>query len=242
MIEKDLGFEAEVSHLSQPLAVGFVHQRLWGGLKGFGRGGIQGAIGGFVQPGLASGAVVPGGPGPDYPRGAEIPRAGAGVWPGGFVGPTGFGVGVGVGGPQAGPCTWPKSWDPIQGKCRIDLDPGAGTGLPFMGPQAEPGGMVDGQGVVYPLPTERLVQECPTMPNGKKGILWMGMQNGVVVCLPTGVNGKPMGYMRKNKPRRKAFITAAQIKGLRKRDTLTKKAKEFAKLTGQTCKPRGRGR
>ena len=80
------------------------------------------------------------------------------------------------------------------------------------------------------------------MPNGKKGILWMGMQNGVVVCLPTGVNGKPMGLMRKNKPRAKAFISAAQVKGLRKRSTLTKKAKEFAKLTGQTCKPRGRGR
>jgi len=242
MIDIDLGFETEASHLSQPLELGFVHKRLWGGVKGFVGGGIPGAVGGFVSPGGP--VAAPGGP--SIPGHTVVP-GGPGGWgittttaPGFLTGITG--VGTGFGGPQGGPCTWPKSWDPIQGKCRIDLDPGAGTGLPFMGPQVEPGGFAEGQGVVYPNPTERLVQECPTMPNGKKGILWMGMQNGVVVCLPTGVNGKPMGYMRKNKPRRKAFITAAQVAGLRKRSNLTKKAKEFAKLTGQSCKPRGRGR
>ena len=241
MIDIDLGFNvfgAEESHLTQPLALGFVHKRLWGAAKGWAGGGISGAAKGFITPGGTSGAVVPG-----VTTGPS--NVGASGWGGPgttFVGPAGVGVGVGVGGPQAGPCTWPKSWDPIRGRCVIDLDPGAGTGIPFFGPQVEPGGFAEGQGIVYPNPIERLVQECPVMPNGKKGILWMGMQDGVVVCLPTGVNGKPMGYMRKNKPRRKAFITAAQVKDLRKRDNLTKKAKEFAKLTGQTCKPRGRGR
>ena len=238
MIENDLGFDgfdATESHLTQPLALGFVHQRLWRGLKGYGSGGIRSAIEGFTSPGRTD-VVVPGGRRPGVPG---VPGGPTGTWSRTFVGP----AGVGIGGPyQVGPCTWPMSWDPIQGKCRIDLDPGAGTGLPFMGPQVEPGGEVEGQGIVYPNPTERLVQECPKMPNGKKGILWMGMQDGVVVCLPTGVNGKPMGYMRKNKPRRKAFITAAQVGALRKHSNMTKKAKEFAKLTGQSCKPRGRGR
>lgn len=245
MIEMDLGFDAPQSHLSQPLAANFIHKRLGGALGGLlGGGGLSGAIGGFIGGGRGTGTI----PGTGTGMGTtSIPTPGSGPpgWPGTFVGPGGVGVGVGTGGPQAGgPCTWPQSWDPILGRCRWDLDPGAGTGFPG-GPSGTPGAAVTngaGQGIVFPIPTERLVQECPTMPNGKRGILWMGMQDGVVVCLPTGVNGGPMGYMRKNKPRKKAFITAAQVKDLRKRSTLTKKAKEFAKLTGQTCKPRGRGR
>ena len=249
MIDIDLGFDAPQSHLSQPLAANFVHHRFGGALRGLAAGGIGGAIGGFFSPrgpkappGTAttmgtSGAVVPGttaGPGQlatTVP--GNIPQFGA----------AGFGLGGNV--QQAGPCGMFSSWDPLQGRCVIDLDPGAGTGLPFVGPQVRPGGPVTngaGQGIVFPNPVERLVQECPTMPNGKKGILWMGMQDGVIVCLPRGVNGKPMGYTRKNKPRRKAFISAADVSLARSRDRLAKKAKEFAKLTGQTCKPRGRGR
>ena len=250
MIDIDLGFEAPESHLSQPLAANFVHHRLGGALRGLSRAGIGGAIGGFFSPrgpkgppGTAttmgtSGAVVPGttaGPG-------QVATTVPGNIPGLAVGPGGFGIGVGTGGPQTGPCGFMQSWDPISGTCRFDFDPGAGTGLPFVGPQVSPGGTVDGQGIVFPNPVERLVQDCPTMPNGKKGILWMGAQDGVLVCLPRGVNGRPMGYVRKNKPRRKPFITAAQISELRRKSSLTKKAKEFAKLTGQTCKPRGRGR
>jgi len=238
MIDIDLGFETEVSHLSQPLAVGFVHKRLFAGGKAFlGGKGLFGAAGAFLgagkapalPPGLVTTPGIPGGPGLTAPG---VPGGGMQFATAGF-GPTSTGT---------DPCPVFKSWNPQSGRCEFDFDWGPGTGAPIIGQQTEPGGQVEGQGIVYPNPTERLVQECPTMPNGKKGILWMGMQNGVVVCLPTGVNGKPMGYMRKNKPRRKAFISAAQVAGLRKRSNLTKKAKEFAKLTGQTCKPRGRGR
>lgn len=245
MIEMDLGFDAPQSHLSQPLAANFIHKRFGGALGGLlGGGGLTGAIGGFIAGGRGTGT----GTGTGVAVGGTIPGGGGGGIPGGpgtFVGPGGVGVGVGTGGPQAGgPCTWPQSWDPILGRCRWDLDPGAGTGFPG-GPSGTPGGAVTngaGQGIVFPIPVERLVQECPTMPNGKRGILWMGMQDGIVVCLPTGVNGKPMGYTRKNKPRRKAFISAADVSLARSRDRLAKKAKDFAKLTGQTCKPRGRGR
>jgi hypothetical protein len=242
MNETELGFDGPQSHLSQPLAASFVHHRFGGAIRGLlGGGGLTGAIGGFIGGGgRTAPSTIPGPPvlGPAVPVSPGTPGTT-------FVGPAGVGIGGGPGGTQAGPCTWPQSWDPIRGKCVIDLDPGAGTGLPFMGPQVSPGGAVTngaGQGIVFPIPTERLVQDCPTMPNGKKGILWMGAQDGVLVCLPRGVNGRPMGYVRKNKPRRKPFITAAQISELRRKSSLTKKAKEFAKLTGQTCKPRGRGR
>ena len=241
MIEMELGFDAPQSHLSQPLAANFIHKRLGGALGGFlGGGGLTGALGGFLGGGGTTTVATNG----------AIPTTTVGpTWPTTFVGPGGVGIGgTGAGQPVTratsgqDPCGIFHSWNPISGRCELDFDPGAGTGIPFFGQQYEAGGPADSQGMVYPIPTERLVQECPRMPNGKKGILWMGMQNGVVVCLPTGVNGKPMGLMRKNKPRAKAFISAAQVKGLRKRSTLTKKAKEFAKLTGQTCKPRGRGR
>jgi len=246
MIDIDLGFDAPQSHLSQPLAANFVHHRFGGAIRGLATGGLGGALGGFLSPGTTkrdpninvalgtSGAVVPG------------TGAGPGAVTTAVPGTIGGFLGIGVS-PTAtptsttGPCGFMQSWDPLTGRCRFDLDPGAGTGFPG-GPQVSAGGTVDGQGIVFPNPVERLVQDCPTMPNGKKGILWMGAQDGVLVCLPRGVNGRPMGYVRKNKPRRKPFITAAQISELRRKSSLTKKAKEFAKLTGQTCKPRGRGR
>ena len=246
MIEIDLGFDAPQSHLSQPLAANFVHHRFGGAIRGLARGGLGGALGGFLSPGETK--PTPGIAHPLGTSGAVVPGTGAGPGQVQTTVPGTIGGFFGIGGPtstQVGPCTWPKSWDPIRGQCVIDLDPGAGTGLPFTGPQVSPGGAVTngaGQGIVFPNPVERLVQDCPTMPNGKKGILWMGAQDGVLVCLPRGVNGRPMGYVRKNKPRRKPFITAAQISELRRKSSLTKKAKEFAKLTGQTCKPRGRGR
>jgi len=96
-------------------------------------------------------------------------------------------------------------------------------------------GMVSGGGMVVPEEVHQTRLECPTFANGKTGILWMSGMTGEVVCLPRGVNGAGFGLIRKNKPRKKAFITAAEKASLSKRDNLAKKAKEFAKLTGQTC-------
>jgi len=72
--------------------------------------------------------------------------------------------------------------------------------------------------------------QCPRFANGV-GILWMGPQ-GTVVCLPRGHNGRDLGLVRKNPKRKKAFISAAQIKQLKSVDKTKKKAKQFAKLAG----------
>jgi len=74
--------------------------------------------------------------------------------------------------------------------------------------------------------------KCPKFANGKIGVLWMHPISGEVVCLPRGTNGTGFGLMRKNKPRKPAFISAAAVSRLRKRATTEKKAIEFAKLAG----------
>ena len=66
------------------------------------------------------------------------------------------------------------------------------------------------------------------------------MVNATFVCLPRGVSGAKFGLVRKNKPRPKPYISAAEVKALRKIDALTKKAKKFASMTGQTCRKSGR--
>jgi len=80
---------------------------------------------------------------------------------------------------------------------------------------------------------------CPKFADNKKGVLWMQAMTGVVVCLPRGVNGSGFGLVRKNRPRRKAFVTAAEISALRGQARTKKKAKKFAALTGQVCTTRG---
>lgn len=113
---------------------------------------------------------------------------------------------------------------------------------------ATPGGTtpaersVGATGLALPFAMNVRTLICPTFADGKKGLLWMNALTGEVVCLPRGTNGTGFGLIRKNKPRKKAFISAADVKVLRRKDALTKKAKAFAKLTGQTCIPRGRGR
>jgi len=97
-------------------------------------------------------------------------------------------------------------------------------------------------GLALPMKTCVETSICPEFADGKKGILWMNALTGEEVCLPRGSNGSGFGLIRKHKPRKKPFISANDVKILRKKDALTKKAKAFAKLTGQTCAPRGRGR
>jgi len=136
---------------------------------------------------------------------------------------------------DGGPCIWPMRRTPT-GQCVLDLDPGAGTGLPG-------GGSAAGSGPARPQVRSVQRMECPTFANGKKGILWMDALRGDVYCLPRGVNGTGFGLMRKNKPRPKPYIRHSEIKALKGMARTKKKAKDFARLTGQTCAPRGgRGR
>lgn len=81
-----------------------------------------------------------------------------------------------------------------------------------------------------PQLVNRVVHQCPRFVNGV-GILWMNAA-GTVVCLPRGHNGRDLGLMRKNPKRKKAFISAAQIKQLKSVDKTKKKAKKFARLAG----------
>jgi len=121
--------------------------------------------------------------------------------------------------------------DPITGRCRLDLDPGAGTGLPG-------GGAAAGSGLTRPTQVSRRVLECPRFADGKTGILWMNALTGDVICLPRRTSGRGFGLIRKNKPRKKAFISAAQKKSLDNIKSVQGKAKKFAEDAGFACKKR----
>lgn len=121
--------------------------------------------------------------------------------------------------------------DPITGECVFDVDPGAGTGLPG-------GGAAAGTGLNRPRAVSRTVLDCPTFADGRKGILWMNALTGDVVCLPRRTSGKGFGLIRKNPPRAKPFISAAEKKLLNKISSVQKRAKTFATDAGFSCKKR----
>lgn len=97
---------------------------------------------------------------------------------------------------------------------------------------------VGGAGLHAPMLVQRNRLECPKVPGQKRGIVHYYPQTGDMVCLPAGVNGAPLGLVRKNKKRAKAYISAADIKALRKISSVQKKAKAFGKLAGVSCKKR----
>ena len=119
--------------------------------------------------------------------------------------------------------------DPITGECRFDIDPGPGTGFPG-------GNGAAGTGLTRPRATARTVLECPRFADGKTGILWMNALTGDVVCLPRATNGRGFGLIRKNPPRTKPFISAADKKLLTKITSVQKKAKSFATSAGFICR------
>lgn len=121
------------------------------------------------------------------------------------------------------------SEDPITGRCVPDFDPGPGQGAPG-------GNGAAGTGLNRPRAVSRTVLECPTFADGRKGLLWMNALTGDVVCLPRGTSGRGFGLIRKNRPRRKAFISAAEWSRLQKRSGVEAKAKKFAGKAGFTCK------
>lgn len=171
-----------------------------------------------------------------------IPIPGGGTIGGTIPGTEGFDITIELGDPSlpglpeptplAAPSTkcFPGfTRDPITGQCRFDLDPGAGQGLPG-------GNGAAGGGLTRPRATARTVLECPTFADGRKGILWMNALTGDVVCLPRRTSGKGFGLIRKNPPRQKAFISAAEKKLLNKISSVQKRAKTFASSAGFTCK------
>lgn len=121
------------------------------------------------------------------------------------------------------------SRDPITQRCVPDFDPGAGTGLPG-------GGGAAGAGLTRPRATSRTVLECPRFADGKTGLLWMNALTGDVICLPRATSGKGFGLIRKNKPRAKPFISAAEKKLLTKMKSTQDRAKKFAQDAGFICK------
>ena len=226
---------------------GFVHKKIFGGITGaiggFLSGGPLGAftggIGGFLGGGRKAPPVAP----------APVPSVVPGHFPQftpSFAPPpsarpiTGTRLFGGGGSPPLSRAGAQDGCPPlmsrnIDGKCVVDIIQG-GRGL-FGSQIAEP----LAEGLVEPEQVCIDTLLCPTFADGKKGVLWMNAMTGQVVCLPRGVNGSGFGLIRKNRPRRKAFVTAAEISALRGQARTKKKAKKFASLTGQTCVTRGSG-
>jgi len=150
-----------------------------------------------------------------------------------FVDPVPFAPGFAPGAPGGAPegCLPFQTRDPITGECRFDFDPGPGTGLPG-------GGAAGGTGLNRPSLENRAVLVCPTFADGKKGILWMNALTGDVICLPRRTSGKGFGLIRKNPPRKKAFISAAEKALLTKMKSVQNRAKKFATDAGFSCKKR----
>lgn len=186
----------------------------------------------FTVPGGGSGTVAAGDPGGfcdtfDSFAARAACKLAAGVadifFDGGDADPTGI-----VAEP---PCFPGFSRDPITRQCVFDIDPGPGTGFPGNGAAA-------GSGLTRPNQVSRQVLECPRFADGKTGILWMNALTGDVICLPRRTSGRGFGLIRKNKPRKKAFISAAQKKSLDDIKRVQGKAKKFAEDAGFSCKKR----
>lgn len=138
---------------------------------------------------------------------------------------------TGIARPTGDGCLPFYSRDPVTGKCVLDLDPGAGTGLPG-------GGAAAGTGLTRPTQVARRTLVCPKFADNKTGILWMNALTGDVVCLPRRTSGKGFGLIRKNPPRAKPYISAAEKKLLTKIKTVQNRAKKFAGDAGFACKKR----
>ncbi len=118
---------------------------------------------------------------------------------------------------------------PIQGN---GIDPTPGIDTPA---ERGPGGAT---GLAAPSAVCVNTLVCPTFADGKRGILWMNALTGAVVCLPRGTSGRGFGFIRKNKPRAKPPMSAADFRQLKRNKRLAEKAKKLAMDSGFTCKKR----
>lgn len=145
----------------------------------------------------------------------------------------------------------------LQGVCRAAGNALTNTGSPGGGTQVVPGTdptpgtttpaerSMGATGLSAPMLVNRSRLECLPAPNGGRQVLYYAPMTGEQVCLPAkggAAFARSMGLIRKWTPRPKPYISAQDVKVLKKADRMTKKAKAFAKLTGQTCHARGRGR
>jgi len=197
------------------LSLSFVHKRIGRAVTGFFTGGLVGAGAGFLGGGNGKGTTVPGG---------TLDRCGNPLFEPGE----------------------PESVTEARFRCanpvRVTVTPGAvlpggeplitvgrGNGAPAAPPP------VVAAGFVAPVRSSVAVDKCPRFADGATGILWMSALTGQVVCLPRRANGTAFGLIRKHKPRRKPFISAAQKKQLDAISKVQNKAKAFATAAGFKC-------
>ena len=197
------------------MSLSFVHDRIGRAVSGLLTGGPTGAITSFFGGGNGTtGSTVPG---------ATTDRCGNPLFRPGE----------------------PTSVSEARFRCanpvRVSVTPGAilPGGEPFIavgrGPGAVAPPVAAGAGFVAPVRSSVAVDKCPRFADGATGILWMSALTGEVVCLPRRANGTAFGLIRKNKPRRKPFISAAQKKQLDAISKVQNKAKAFATAAGFKC-------
>jgi len=160
-----------------------------------------------------------------------ICEAGVGLIPTGSTGtpvgnpsqPLNFGVPCGPGFQlQNGRCV------PVTGG---ELGIPGSTGITTPAERSIGGGAV-ATGMVVPSLVGIQTHVCPTFANGKKGILWFSPMTNQIVCLPRGTNGNGFGLVRKNKPRAKPPITAAEAKAFGKMAAARKRVQKVAQKAG----------
>lgn len=145
----------------------------------------------------------------------------------------------------AQPCP-PGFHTDLRGRCVADQTFGTSPGTSVI--PGSPGIMTPAEQSLQPgfqaggmVAPSRVAQErfaCPKFADNKTGILWFSPMSNQVVCLPRGVNGKGFGLLRKNKPRAKAKVTAAQWKQLKGAASTAAKMKTIATEAGWKCSKR----
>lgn len=119
----------------------------------------------------------------------------------------------------------------------------------FFPSDPSPGGLSPGErmngatpGPLLPSRVPRNVHVCPEFQDGSMGILYMNPFTNAIVCLPRSFSTKDaaaFGLIRKNKPRAKAAVTAADMKLLNKISSIQAKIGRAAERAGNlSCPPK----
>jgi len=145
-----------------------------------------------------------------------------------------FPGGNGNGGNGFAPCQTGFARD-FTGACVPILN---GNGDPGTLDPAERGGMA-ADGPALPSRVARNVHVCPKFVDGSTGILYFSPLTNQIVCLPRSMTSKSalaFGLLRKNKPRAKAAVTAADVRLLNKVSSVQNRIGTLAaKADGLSC-------
>jgi len=162
-----------------------------------------------------------------------------------------FGACVGLGGnggagpPPGGTGGCPPGFHrgPVTGECILTGFQGPGPQDPT--PQGDtPAERLNGAtpGPVLPSRVARNVHVCPDFQDGSMGILYFNPTTNGIVCLPRSFSTRDaaaFGLIRKNKPRAKAAVTAADMKLLNKISSIQGKIGRAADRAGAlSCPPK----